>query len=195
MNDYDEESEESSEMGHVRSDEWQKATQELMKHFGAGVPKEVLAECCKNMAIQLSQKLSNTIESSIRKQIETECGKEALRLARDQMPKIFASVLEKEIIVTGDSWNQQKCSIQDIVKNEMGKALAKFQSQRDRQDLIKEAINSFMTKEVADTAKNAVEEFKAELLRDLGKEGMKQIVKAVASTLAGDKKLLTLLSN
>lgn len=198
MSIYDEdnyEEEDTAAMDSVKADEWEKATEALMQQFGQGVTKEALQACCKNMAIQLSQNLLSTIQNNVRDMVQKACGEEVSRIAKEFMPNAFSEVLAEKIVTTKASWNQEKKLIVDIVKDEMLDTLSKLNNQSERNNLIKTAISSFMTKEVTDTAKRAVDDFKAELLRDLGKEGMRQIVQAVASTVAGDKKLLAVLQN
>ncbi len=182
-------------MDSVKTDEVEEAAKELMRHFGTGVTQEALQACCRNVAVQLAQNLLSTIQNNIKEIVMKSCGEEIVRIAKEEMPKLFSEVLAEKIIVTRGSWNQEKKPIADIVKDEMNQALQKLSDQKQREDLIKGAISSFMSKEVTDTAKRAVDDFKAELLRDLGKEGMRQIVQAVASTVAGDKKLLAVLGN
>lgn len=170
------------------------AIQEILKNF-SGLSAESLSTLAKACAENISQQIRREISNELSTLIKKSCGEEIQRLAKEYMPEVFRDVLAKKVVADSKSWNQTQVTIETLIQEQLKNTLDALKNERTREDLVKQAINSFMSKELTEIATQAVNEFKQTTLKEVQKQAMGEIVKAVSSTLSKDTKFLAVLNS
>lgn len=162
--------------------------------FSAEVMQRAVSKCIDEVSDALSTSLFKTINELLLEQIKRQAGALIEQSIKDEMPKLLASVLTTEIVVTtGSSWSQKKSSVVDVVKEQLDEFLRKLGNRDDRATVVKDCVKEYLAKDLSKTVQDAVLEFKKETFAGLKTEVSKELVGLIAKSIASDGNLLKLL--
>lgn len=153
----------------------------------------VLTESLRQMSAKLASNLENSVRGEMLKVMQKFVAEEASKMARPMLEGLLAEVLESQIVIGGESWEQKKMSIRDVVKKELGTFIAKLSNERDRSQTVQMMVSKVLQEDMAQKIAVAVEEVKRETIDQVKQDMMKSIVAETAKIVAKDVKLLTLM--
>lgn len=164
----------------------------LVQQFGS-ISKESMRAIANEAAGRIANEIRNSVKDNLKKAIQSACGDEIRVIAKQHMREVFAVVVEEKVVQSVETWTEKTATIKEIIHKEMTSAIASIKAEHVRKEWIKEAIDSFVSKDLRKVAESAVAEFKAELGTEAKREATKALTATLAKAVASDTRLTSLI--
>lgn len=184
--------EEQQEVEIIKSELVKELRQKLVSLLGnsEGEAERLLKNFCDNVSCRFMEAAKEIVGKLVTHHWQkwlTEKGDELLRAH-------FERALQDEVIVSEkETYVHKKC--QEVVLSRMKQFFSDNYRERDkRKDIVNNTIDEVISKCVNAKVDEAIEELKEETIAKFNKEAMKRMMQGMAKEIAGDKKLLALMT-